>query len=71
MFQDRVALDWIQICSDMSSKARKRNIFNIKIASTMKYHKRLFYGIGVDTRELKDERGTKDHLGKDCRKTER
>ena len=32
---------------------------------------RLFYGIGVDTRESKDERGTKDHLGKDCRKRER
>ena len=32
---------------------------------------RLFYGIGVDTRELKDERGTKDHLGKDFRKRER
>lgn len=31
---------------------------------------RLFYGIGVDTREPKDERGTKDHLGKDCRKRE-
>ena len=28
---------------------------------------RLFYGIGADTRESKDERGTKDHLGKDCR----
>ena len=32
---------------------------------------RLFYGIGADTRESKDERGTKDHLGKDCRKRER
>ena len=32
---------------------------------------RLFYGIGVDTRESKDERGTKDHLGKDCRKRKR
>ena len=32
---------------------------------------RLFYGIGADTRESKDERGTKDHLGKDCRKRKR
>ena len=32
---------------------------------------RLFCGIGVDTRESKDERGTKDHLGKDCRKRKR
>ena len=25
----------------------------------------------MDTRESKDERGTKDHLGKDCRKRKR
>ena len=29
---------------------------------------RLFYGIGVDTRRLKGERETKDHLKKDCLK---
>ena len=32
---------------------------------------RLFYGIGVDTRRLKGERETKDHLKKDCLKRER
>ena len=32
-------LHWTGSSSDMSSKARERNIFNKKIASTLKYHK--------------------------------
>ena len=43
----------------------------VRTSTQERGYERLFYGIGADTRESKDERGTKDHLGKDCRKRER
>ena len=43
----------------------------VRTSTQERGYERLFYGIGADTRESKDERGTKDHLGKDCRKRKR
>ena len=43
----------------------------VRTSTQERGYERLLYGIGADTRESKDERGTKDHLGKDCRKRKR